>query len=108
VIADDDHPAGIAYRRLEVSRVPALLPVLSWGEERKRRRLLGEAARRTRTVAVLDTDEPGGAPTSAAPGLPRGGSLLAVWPTPSLSQDDWPFPDVQRWRVGFADLENVL
>jgi GNAT superfamily N-acetyltransferase len=108
VIADDDHPAGIAYRRHEISRVPALLPLLSWGEEREGRRLLGEAARRTRTVAVLDTDEPGGAPVSSAPGSPRGGSLLAFWPTPSLSQDDWPFADVQSWRVGFSDLENVL
>jgi hypothetical protein len=107
-IADGDHRAGVAFRRLRISRVPALLPLLSWGEQRQRRRLLAEAARRTRTAALLDTDEPGGAPASTTRGLPRGGSLLAVWPTPSLSQRDWPFAEVSRWRAGFADLENVL
>jgi GNAT superfamily N-acetyltransferase len=108
VISDGEHRAGVAFRRLRISRVPALLPLLNWGQEHARRRLLAEAARRTRSPALLDTDEPGGAPASMTRGLPRGGSLLAVWPTPSLSQDDWPFVDVHHWRVGFADLENVL
>jgi GNAT superfamily N-acetyltransferase len=108
VIADGERRAGVAFRRLDNPRVPALLPLLSWGGQRQRGSLLAEAARRTRTAVLLDTGEPGGAPASTARGLTRGESLLAAWPTPLLAQGDWPVTDVGRWRVGFADLENVL
>jgi predicted N-acetyltransferase YhbS len=108
VLADPDSRAGVAYRRLRVSKAPALLPLVGWGEPEERRHLLAEAARRCRTVAMLDTSAPGGSPLSAARGLERGGSLLTVWPTPTLSEAAWPLADVRSWRVGFADLENVL
>jgi GNAT superfamily N-acetyltransferase len=108
VIADPGGGGGIAFRRVVTSRMPALLPLVGWGEPRERRRLLGHAAFRSRAVALLDTGPPGGAPLSTARGVRRGGSLLAVWPTPTLSRTAWPLDDVRRWHVGFADLENVL
>jgi hypothetical protein len=98
----------LAYRSVEGTRAPAVLPIAAWGEPPERRRLLGEAARRERAVFVLDTDEPGGSPVSPTRGKARGESLLAVWPTPSLSPSTWPLADVGNWQVGFADLENVL
>jgi GNAT superfamily N-acetyltransferase len=108
VIAAGERRAGVAFRRLDTACVSAVLPLLSWGGQRERRRVLAEAAWRTRTAVLLDTGSPGGAPASTAWGLPRGESLLAVWPTPLLGQEDWAVTEVSHWRVGFADLENVL
>ena len=108
VLASSDGAAGLAYRRLDRRRFEALLPIIAWGDRRRRRGLLHEAARRERAGLVLDTDEPGGATISGTAGKRHGESLLAVWPTPSLSLDDWPVNDVRNWHVSFADLENVL
>jgi hypothetical protein len=107
-VATPDGRAGLAYRALASSKLPALLPLVGWGEASARHRLLADAARRTRSVAVLDTGWPGGAPASRARGLQRGDSLLAVWPTPALASTRWRLDDVERWQVGFADLEDVL
>jgi predicted N-acetyltransferase YhbS len=107
-IADVRHGAGVAYRPIEGARIPTVLPILAWGDATHRRALLQEAARRERAALVLDVEEPGGAAISPARGVRRGGSLLAVWPTPALSLSRWPVTDVRHWSVGFGDLENVL
>jgi hypothetical protein len=103
-----DGDAGLLHRPFQVHRLTTLLPLVAWGPVEQRRRLVGAAAARTGAKLVLDTSEPGGATVSARRGKRRGESLLAVWPTPSLSLAAWPLQDVANWYVGFADLEDVL
>lgn len=107
-LATPEGDTGLSYRTIERARVRTLLPIFAWGRASQRRRLLGEAAYRERAIMVLDTGEPGGARVSPAAGLRRGESLLAVWPSPTLSTTEWPLEEVANWRLGFADLENVL
>lgn len=108
VAASAGPPAGLAYRLASERQPRSILPLVAWGPEARRRQVLRTVARRESAALVLDTGLPGGWPVSTGLGKQRGGSLLAVWPTPDLQPSSWPLEPIANWRLAFADLESVL
>ena len=108
VAAAEGTSAGLAYRLASERQPRSILPLVGWGPEGQRRQVLRTVARHESAALVLDTGLPGGWPVSEAAGKQRGGSLLAVWPTPDLQTASWPLEPIVNWRLAFADLESVL
>lgn len=101
-------PAGLAYRLASERQPRSILPLVAWGPAAGRRQVLRTVAQRESAALLLDSGLPGGWPVSEGLGKQRGGSLLAVWPTPGLQPSSWPLEPIANWRLAFADLESVL
>lgn len=74
-----DGPNGLAYQVARDGRVPTLVPVISWGSERDRTRLLGAVAWHERTPVVLAPTGPSVPDARMRALRPGGSTVMCVW-----------------------------
>lgn len=95
--------AGLCFRTTRVRGVRLLVPLLSWGSQRARDRLLRQAAGAEHCAVVLEVDR-----RSALAPLRAGGSTVSVWTTDGQGGPDASPTEARSWSWSGADLEGVL